>query len=321
MDITLEKLMDDVGLKYDDKVILGKLDVWNFISEHLSDFINLDVSQVENSEMLYGYTESHFPIKVGFNDDKIQRIIIVTSEINYKRFKVMISYDGTNYSGFQIQKQQGTVQGEFTQIVSTINGEDTLVQGSSRTDAGVHALNYVLHFDSQRDLTADKWKKLLNNQLPQDIKIKEIKETHPIFHSRYDVSRKIYKYKLRRGERNPLAINYEWAIPKIDLSILEKNLKQLIGKHDFSSFYKGKLKDTVRTIYRAEMEISEDEISLIFEGNGFLRYMIRIIAFSLVEISSGKLNLDMETIMRDKSRKYTKHLAPPGGLYLEKVVY
>ena len=321
MDINVNNLCLDVGLKYNDSVILGKDKVVDFIRNNQDEFNNLCLNKIDDSKMLYGFNSNKNPIKIGFKNELIQRIIVLTKPIEYTRYKAVISYDGHQYNGFQIQKKQKTIQGELTKVVTNINGYETLVQGCSRTDTGVHANNFVIHFDSKREITANKWLELLNYQLPRDILIKKIVKTHPIFHSRYDVYKKRYIYKIKMNSENPFKINYEWNCKNIDINILRKNLEQLVGTHDFSSFCKGDPKNTIRTIYKVNLINVDDNLDLVFEGDGFLRYMIRIIVYTLYLQSTNKLELSIKEIIEEKNRKHTKNLAPSSGLYLDQIYY
>jgi len=321
MELDLDLLTQDVGLKYDEQVILGREKVLNFIESHADDFNDLDLSRIGESHMLYGYNKDHFPIKIGFSGEGIQRIVLVKNDSSFHRVRIDIAYDGHRYSGFQIQDKHLTVQGVLTEIISVINGLGTLIQGCSRTDTGVHANNYVCHFDTERDFSESRWLELLNYRLPNDIIVKKVEFVHPLFHSRYDVYKKRYIYKLRIGERDPFKSNYVWVVPKLNLDILETNLNQLVGTHDFLSFCKGQPDDTVRTVMKTKMKTKNDDIYLIFEGDGFLRYMIRIIVQALVEIASGKLSVDISEIIAEKNRQHTKHMAPASGLYLDEITY
>jgi tRNA pseudouridine38-40 synthase len=321
MNITYEMLDPEIGLKFNDQVFLGRENVMNFIRSHQDFFHNLDLKPIEDSQMLYGYDEAGNPVKLGFNGKKIQRIITLKKKDGLRRFKVTMNYDGSRYAGFQIQKNQLTIQGELTRVVSSINGVDTLVQGVSRTDAGVHALQYVFHFDASNDLTSERWMKLLNYQLPKDMHINSVQIVHPLFHSRYDVYKKQYLYCVRLNERNPFRINYEWQIEDLNLDILKNQVNQIIGTHDFSSFCKGNPDSTTRTIFNVELFQKGNELNIVFEGDGFLRYMIRILVYTLVEIARGNLDIQISDIIKEKSRKHTKHMAPASGLYLKQIIY
>lgn len=321
MKLDIFHLHQDVGLKYDELVMFGIEDVTNFIQKHLNTFIDLNVQPIQDSHMLYGYNSIGNPIKIGLENELIRRIIVQTQPYFHKRFVGTISYDGHLYNGFQIQTDQKTIQGELTNIVSNINGYETLVQGASRTDAGVHANNYTIHFDTIRDLSNEQWLELLNHQLPKDIFVHSVEETHPLFHSRYDVYMKKYIYKLTLNERNPFKVQYEWNIKTLDLDILRENLQQLIGTHNFLSFCKGNPDSPERTIYSAEVNVDENEIQIALEGNGFLRYMIRILVYALVQIAQKEINVTITDILNEQNRKHTKHLAPASGLYLDRITY
>lgn len=317
----IKNLHNDVGLKLDDLVVLGKRDVMLLINQRQELFESVEVKPINNSHMLYGYNKLGNPIKLGFEEDLINKIIVSTKASKGIRYKGCISYDGHNYNGFQIQRDQPTIQGELTRVISTVNGENTLVQGASRTDAGVHALNYVFHFNTDKPLTKERWLEYLNYQLPKDIYVLSLEQVHPLFHSRYDVYKKRYIYKINTKERNPLRINYEWFTQNINTDILEENLNQLVGTYDFQSFCKGTSDSTIRTIYKTELIKNKNELILVFEGNGFLRHMIRILVYALIQIAKGNLSQTITDIIKEKSREYTKDLAPAGGLYLEEITY
>ncbi len=318
---TLDKLDDEIGLKFNENIILGKNNVHEFITNYHELFNEVSLESIDNSQMLYGYNSLGNPIKLGFNEKKIKRIIIINNSINTNRYKATISYDGNRYSGFQIQKNQITIQGELSKVISNINNIRTSVHGASRTDAGVHALEYVFHFDAFNKLTPIRWKALLNYQLPKDIYVSSVKSVHPLFHSRYDVSKKEYIYRIRVKEKNPFMIKYEWQIDDLNIDVLKQQIKQIIGTHDFTSFCKGQPISSIRTIFNAKVIEEGSLISLVFEGDGFLRYMIRILVYTLVEISKGHLKMNISEILDEKSRKHTKHLAPASGLYLNKITY
>jgi len=321
MNIDINTLHKNVGLKFEDQVYFDKENVEVVIKKYKYIFSDLDLSPIDDSHMQYGYNKSGNPIKLGFEGNLINRIVLVSDDNNYRRFKGVIAYDGHRYNGFQTQKNLPTIQGELSRIITLVNNKETLVQGASRTDTGVHAINYTFHFDTDKLIPEEKWLELINHQLPNDISIKSIKEVHPLFHSRYDVYKKRYIYKINVGEVDPFNISYKWYTKDFNMSLLEENLKQLVGTHDFNSFCKGKPDDTVRTIFRASVNRDNNDIELIFEGNGFLRYMVRIIVKTLVEIASGKQKLSISEIIKEKSRANTKNLAPACGLYLEEIMY
>lgn len=321
MKFDIKSLQRDVGLKIDELLFLGRDNVEKAILEHSNIFEGIDVFSVDKSHMLYGYNKSGNPVKLGFDGDLVNRIVISTESNERLNYKCVISYDGHKYNGFQIQKDKPTIQGKLTEIISAVNGIETLIKGASRTDAGVHALNYVFNFYADKRLTKEKWIEYLNYQLPNDILVKSVEEVHPLFHSRYDVYKKKYVYKIFLKEKNPFKINYEWFVEELDENILKENLEQLVGTHDFTSFCKGQFNSTIRTIYKTDLIRNGNELVLVFEGNGFLRYMIRIIVEALVQIAKGNIDKNIADILKEKSRKFTKNMAPACGLYLEEIVY
>ncbi len=320
MSINLHNLSDNVAIKFNDEVHFGKDSVKKFIKNNGDMFLNFDLKPIDDSHMLYGYNSLDYPVKMGFKDGKIQRIII-TSPKEYLRYLITLSYDGRDFSGFQIQNKEKTIQGELSKIVSQINNKETLVQGASRTDAGVHAINQKAHFDTDRDLDLEKWIEIFNHQLDKHIYVKNITKVHPLFHARYDVYRKRYIYKLRINDYDPMKCDYSWFVEEVDITKLKQCMNELVGTYDFTSFSKGENEESVRTIYKTDIVEKRNEIILVFEGNGFLRHMIRLIVNYIIDFSKGKINIPIKEIIRERSREHTKHMAPASGLYLEKIFY
>jgi tRNA pseudouridine38-40 synthase len=320
MSINLHNLHDEVAIKFNEEIHLGRQSVLKFIKNNGDLFLDFSLQPFNDSHMLYGYNSLGYPMKIGFLDGKIYKIIM-THPQKYNRYLLTISYDGKEYYGFQIQKDVKTVQGEISKVISSINNEDTLVQGASRTDTGVHAMNQKVHFDSLRDMSEAKWLMLLNRQLDKHIYIKKVEKVHPLFHSRYDVCKKRYVYKIATDKFNPLEVDYTWFVENVDFDILKGSMQEITGEHDFISFSKGDLKNTVRKIFHTEVIQKDNEIELVFEGNGFLRHMIRLIVFQMIELATSKSKLSIAEILKEKSREHTVHLAPAGGLYLMNVIY
>jgi len=312
--------LDGCGLKFDREVILNQDAVYLFYLNHIDWFH--DVFLDLNAEgFSYGVLSNGYFYKIGVKSNRIERIVISSEKEIKKRVKAVIAYDGTEFSGFQVQKKDRSVQGEIEKILSECHNQETKIHGASRTDAGVHAKRQVIHFDTDKKDTIDKWKYYFNRRLPKDIFVKSVEFVHPLFHSRFDVLRKEYRYLINIGEYNPLKRNYEWNVSNLDLDILSKELHSIIGCFDFTSFSKGEKDSKIRTIYNAYIIRHGDTIELIFEGDGFLRYMIRLMVFALVKISKKELRASMTDIINLKSRKYSTHLAPACGLYLYDVEY
>lgn len=311
----------NVALKVDELIFLNKPDVDDYLEKFNSQFTDITLENYQDYKMDYGYNKLGNPIKIGYEDHLIQRIILKTNYIPKKRFKVVVSYDGSAYHGFQIQAKLITIQGVISKLVSEVNNFDTLVQGASRTDAGVHANMQVLHFDSDTDLNADRWLTFLRHRLPKDIYVKSLEQIHPLFHCRYDVYSKEYLYKINTGELNPFLTRYQWNVQNIDLRLLEDQLNKLVGTHDFTSFSKSKSKDNIRKIYGVGIHNENNLLEISIQGNGFLRYMVRIIINHLILYATGKTHIDIIDIIKEKNRKHTKDLAPAEGLYLNKIIY
>jgi len=317
----LDNLEPSVALKIDDLILLNIKDVLSYLESNSALIENIKFTDHATYHMDYGYNQFNNPVKIAYHEGKIQRIIIKTRGYSSKRLKLTISYDGSSYHGFQIQEKEKTIQGELSKLISEVNNKEILVQGSSRTDAGVHAINQVIHFDDLSNLSPDEWLKFLNHRLPKDIFVKDVQVTHPLFHSRYDVYEKEYLYQIKLGDFNPFLLKYTWQIEYLDFIRLDEQLKKIIGTFDFSSFAKGSKGDNLRTIYDAGYKLDDDILKIYIRGNGFLRYMVRLIVNHVINFALKKTDMDILEIIKEKSRIHTKDLAPAAGLYLNKVNY
>lgn len=246
-----------------------------------------------------------------------------------KRYLITFSYDGTNFNGYQKQPDLRTVQGELEKALKFINNKvDTEIQASGRTDAKVHAINQKAHFDLTIRITEEKLKTALNTCTPSDIYIKSVEVVDKNFHARYMVKAKEYIYKINLGEYNPLEKNYVYQYNnRLDLSEIERALKYLEGEHDFSTFScKEDLKENnVRTIIQTNfIRDTKDvnKITLVFLGTGFLKYQVRNMVGTLIEIGEGKRKSeDMIDLLSKKDRRKAGKTANPEGLYLQDVLY
>jgi tRNA pseudouridine38-40 synthase len=245
-----------------------------------------------------------------------------------KRIKCTLSYDGTHFSGYQIQPGKRTVQGELERVLEQMHkGKAIRVTASGRTDAGVHAYGQVIHFDTFLSLSSDQWKKALNAQLPDDIVIKDVQEADPSFHARFSAKAKEYRYKVRIAqERDVFLRNYCYHYPyPLDMEAMRRALRLIEGTHDFTSFCSAKtdVDDRVRTIYKADMTVHDDDLlEFCFIGNGFLYNMVRIIVGTILEVGQGKRSIDsISHAFEAKDRQFAGKTAPPQGLYLWKVYY
>lgn len=246
-----------------------------------------------------------------------------------KNIKLTIEYDGTNYSGWQKQKDSSinTVQKTLEEAISKVTGEDCEVIGSSRTDAGVHALGFVANFITESRIPPDKFKYAINSKLPEDIVIKNSEEVPLEFHSRLDSKGKKYVYTIiNREERAAIWRNYAYHFhKKLDTDLMKQGSKFFIGTHEFDAFYKktgSSVKSTIRTIYYCDVVSKGDIIEFIVIGNGFLYNMVRIMAGTLIEVGIGKIEpKDIQSILASKNREKAGKTLPPQGLCLHEVFY
>lgn len=245
------------------------------------------------------------------------------------RYKAIIAYDGTNFNGFQKQPNGRTVQEEIEKTLTKMaNGKEITVFGSGRTDAGVHAMGQVIHFDYPEERPLERMRFALDTQSPEDIAVKEVAIVSEYFHARYLVKEKTYQFRVDIGKpRSPFLRHYASYFPyPIDVEKIQRALPDLLGTHDFTSFCASgsSIEDKVRTIYEAKMEVNEtgDELLFTFRGNGFLYKMIRILVGTLLKIGNGRLAEDsIPEIIAKKDRNAAGPTAHPEGLYLYEVKY
>ena len=239
------------------------------------------------------------------------------------RYFMRFSYNGSKFNGFQKQVDKRTVQGDLESVLSKIFNENIRVVASGRTDAGVHAYNQCLHFDSSKEVDFDKLKFSLNSLL-HNIYVKELYSVPDDFHARYDCTKKEYIYKINVGEFDPIYEEYIYQYNKsLDIEKMKDACMYLIGVHDFRSFtsldYE---KNCVRTIYSIDINIENDIIYIDFVGNGFLKYMVRNMVGLLIEVGSNNRNVeDVKKILDSMDRKEAGICAPSMGLYLANVYY
>lgn len=247
------------------------------------------------------------------------------------RYKITFAYDGTNFAGFQIQPHKRTVEQVLKNAVNKIAKHPTpaiAVIGSGRTDAGVHALNQVAHFDIPYHLGNESMRKALNSILPLDILVKKAELVDTNFHARYSAHRKTYRYRVDQGDFvNPFKRNYtaHFKYP-LDLKKMRLAAADFIGEHDFTSFVASgsQAKSNVRTV--EEITIQRDplrnEVVFEFTGNGFLYNQIRIMVAFLLEVGSGQRPVsDVKRVLAVKDRTQARMTAPASGLYLVSVDY
>lgn len=244
-----------------------------------------------------------------------------------KNFKLTIEYDGSSYHGWQRQKNERTIQGEIENALKIMTGKKIVLTGAGRTDAGVHAFGHTANFRCDTHLAADVFQKGLNSLVPKDIVIRECQEADENFHARYDAKSKIYNYRIL-NRTIPAAIyrQYAWFIQKkLDIGAMRSAIDHIIGTHDFKAFEGAgsPRSNTIRCIMKADL-IEKDTDYLVFEieGDGFLRFMVRNIVGTLVDVGFCKITPDdFKRILFSKDRNLASPTAPSHGLFLMQVRY
>lgn len=263
-----------------------------------------------------------------------------------KRIKLTVAYDGTEYSGWQIQPNAPTIEAELDAAIEQLTGEALHVTGASRTDAGVHALGNVAVFDTESTIPGDRWAYAVNRYLPSQISVVDSREVKPDFHPRYCNTRKTYEYKILNTKFPiPQLRNYAWYVPgHLDIDLMRKAAEMLIGEHDYKSFccVRTQAESTVRTVYAIELEekaapgVDLNEapaqaeaaeqagriITMRITGNGFLYNMVRIITGTLVQAGKGLITPeDVKAMLEKCDRNAAGQTAPPQGLTLVNIEY
>lgn len=242
-----------------------------------------------------------------------------------KNILLKLSYDGSRYHGWQIQKNARSICAEVTEAILKLTKEENIsLIGASRTDAGVHAIEYVCNFKTGSSIPPERFKYALNTQLPYDIVCHDSYEVDETFHSINDTVKKTYRYVISNGEfAIPFERNYAWHYCHgLDETKMQKAAAYFIGKHDFAAFCSSDTTTltTVRTILDMKVVRKDNHILIDVTGDGFLYNMVRIIAGTLVEVGIGKIAPEkIEAIIKGKDRTAAGMTAPPYGLYLVKV--
>ncbi len=242
-----------------------------------------------------------------------------------KRMLLTISYDGTNYHGWQVQPNGVTIQQTLQNALEKLFSERVSVTGCSRTDAGVHAKEFCCHIDCKDNYPENAFLKGLNSLLPNDISVINCIEVNSEFHARYNAKGKKYIYYMYTGALNPFNSRYMLHLEKKpDITLMNEFCNGIIGTHDFAAFSSSKrtVEDTVRTIY--ECRVVEKDNYLYFEivGNGFLYNMVRIIAGTALAVGYKRLKPDCHIkIFSNQDRSLAGNTLPPHALFLDKVYY
>src|SRR5882724_11131868 len=247
-----------------------------------------------------------------------------------RNLKVILSYDGAEFSGWQVQPHANTVQGTLATAIGRITGEKVLPQGSGRTDAGVHALAQVMTFVTESSVPTENFVRALNDILPPSVRVLEVAEAPPEFHARHSARAKTYRYRIyRESICPPFLARYVWHYP---YRLLEEEMGQaaelVVGEHDFTSFAavdperrSGEAATSgvsnIRKIFSSSWERLGDELAYTVRGSGFLHHMVRNLVGTFVLVGKGTINRQgLQRILAARDRSAAGATAPASGLFL-----
>lgn len=242
------------------------------------------------------------------------------------RYKAIVSYDGSRYIGWQKQPKSNTIQETIEKAMFAIHHYPVDIIASGRTDAGVHAYAQVFHFDSEMKIDDNSWCSALNALLPKDIRMQKVIVASDDFHARFNVVSKRYDFLVTDQMSNPFLENYMAKVyQQLDVPFMQECAKVFLGTHDFTTFTSNKIdsrKNRVKTIQHLNIIEEEGYIRMIFVGSGFLRYMVRMLAQTLIEAGKHKLTQEEVKSMLEAKDKHVCHYKATGnGLYLMHVSY
>ena len=244
------------------------------------------------------------------------------------RYQILIEYVGTNFRGWQVQKKGKTIQGLIQEKISKLLKEKIILFGSGRTDSGVHAIEQSAHFNCKNKIIKfDRFLKSINHFLNKEgVAIIKVKKRNNDFHSRFSAKMRVYKYIIINRLSGPVLDNNRgWHImKKLDLEIMKKGAKKLIGTKDFSTFRASscRAKSPVKTMKMVKIKSSKDKIEIEFISQSFLQQQVRSMVGCLKYLGEKKWSLKkFESVMRSKKRILCAPPAPPKGLYLARVIY
>ena len=253
--------------------------------------------------------------------------VIEPERESFINYKMTIQYDGTRYKGWQSQSRtDATIQGKLNTVLTQFAGEPVEVQGSGRTDAGVHARGQVASFQLREACAPQEIMSYVNRYLPEDIGVIALEEAPPRFHARLSAEKKTYVYRIWNSTL-PNVFDRKWMYTieePLDIAAMEKGASFVLGSHDFAAFcaVKKKKKSTVRTIYDITARRLGEEVRITVTGNGFLHHMVRILTGTLVEMGLGRRKPEeMQEILQGKSRDQAGVTIPARGLILWQVTY
>ncbi len=244
-----------------------------------------------------------------------------------RNIRLLIAYDGTQYQGWQRQKESPTIQGTIENILIKITQQPVSLHGAGRTDSGVHAWGQVASFKTASLMPTATIKSALTALLPKDILIRQVEEVEPTFHARFSSRAKVYEYLIcDHSPPTPFFRHYICFLPApVDLDLIKRGLSLLAGEHDFSSFQSqgSEVSHSVRNLYQAILLPGPwGSFKLRFMANGFLRHMVRNMVGTLMRVGLKRISIkELEEILNSKDRSQAGEMAPARGLFLRKVLY
>lgn len=243
-----------------------------------------------------------------------------------QNYKILIQYDGTNYHGWQMQANGRTIQGELTRVLSLLEGRSVTVYGAGRTDAGVHAEAQVANFFLERAFEPERLRDAINGNLERDIRVMKVEAVGDDFHARFSAKKKTYRYRIFTGAViSPF--DYRYALHyhgSLNPEAMREAAAVLAGTHDFSAFTvaDSEVENHVRTLQRLEIQVDKDWLTVYASADGFLRYMVRNIVGTLLDIGRGHRQSDeMRDILESRDRNRAGAMAKAHGLTLLKIDY
>ena len=235
------------------------------------------------------------------------------------------SYKGTNYYGWQKQVGYTSVQSTIEQYLSQIYDMPITIYGSGRTDAGVHALGQTFHYVTDKEKDLNQLAYSMNKMLPDDIKIISLQKVSDDFHARYSAKQKVYEYRIALSNKDPFQNDLAYVYPmKLDAVLFNKALQQFVGQHNYQDFTSKEEDENgfMREIYKINVEQNKEFVFVRFVGNGFMRYQIRNMIGTAINIANGKEELSfIDKHLDSDKRDIVSYKAPASGLYLVEVIY
>lgn len=242
------------------------------------------------------------------------------------RYKCTVAYVGSDYCGWQTQKNGNSVQEYIESALERIFDSPVRIMAAGRTDAGVSAWGQVFQFDSEKDIGERKLMGAINGFLPKNIHIRKVEKKDQLFHVRYCVKTKQYDYRINLGEYDVFTRDSAYQCPyPVDVRKMEEAAQYFIGTHDFTSFNSNSLKETpdqVRTIESITFHRDGDMLTISYRGRGFLRYMVRMMTAALLEVGRGRMEPEnIKVLLEAKSKTVARRNAHPEGLTLKEITY